>query len=106
MNQPSRNCFAAGVAALLGLGATMGAGAAQPAEAPMETVSYDDLDLSRSTDVQTLYYRLERASARVCGQAPASIELSRYLGWSRCYRSALDAAVRKISSPELQALNR
>lgn len=106
MNQLNGNIFAASVGVLLGLGTTMGTGAAQAAEAPTETVSYGDLDLSRSTDVQTLYYRLERASANVCGEAPPFIELSRHLVWSRCYHSALDSAVLKISSPGLQALNR
>ena len=84
----------------------MGTGAAQAGEAPTETVSYGDLDLSRPADVQRLYHRLEVASARVCGEAPPTIELGRHPVWSRCYRSALDSAVLKISSPKLQALNR
>jgi len=106
MNQSNRNIFAASVASLLGLGATMGTGAAQAADPSTETVSYGDLNLSLATDVQTLYSRLERASARVCGEAPSPFELPRHLAWSRCYYRALDSAVLKINSSKLQALNR
>ena len=106
MNRSNTNIFAASVGFLLGLVGTTGTGAAQAADVPTETVSYGDLDLSQPPDLRTLYHRLEAASARVCGWEPATIELSRHLVWSRCYRSALDSAVLKVNSRELQALNR
>lgn len=91
---------------LLGLGAAAGAvSCAQAAEAPSVTVSYRDLNLSRPTDVRTLYQRLERASAQVCGDMPSE-NLAQHLAYTRCYESALESAVLEVRSPELLALDR
>ena len=91
---------------LLGLGAAAGSvSCAQAAEAPTVKVSYKDLDLSRATDVHTLYRRLERASAQVCGDMPAA-SLAQRMAYERCYQSALESAVLEVRSPELLALDK
>jgi UrcA family protein len=91
---------------LLGLGAAAGAvSCAQAAEAPSIKVSYKDLDLSRATDVNTLYRRLERASAQVCGDMPSE-SLAQHMAYTRCYQSALESAVLEVRSPELLALDK
>lgn len=91
---------------LLGLGAAAGAvSCAQAAEAPSITVSYKDLDLSRSTDVHTLYRRLEQASAQVCRYMPTE-GLQQHQAYTRCYRSALESAMLEVRSPELLALDK
>jgi UrcA family protein len=94
------------VSALLGIGAAVGAAnCAQAAQSDEVRVSYRDLDLSKTADVQTLYHRLERAASSVCGQVPA-FELSRHQAYTRCYNAALDAAIAEVHSQELLALDR
>jgi UrcA family protein len=94
------------LSSLLGLAATIATvDSAQAAPAPTVTVSYRDLDLSRPTDVQALYRRLQHAAAEVCGPVPEG-ELPRYLAWQRCYHIALDSAVLGVRSPELLAIYR
>jgi UrcA family protein len=90
---------------LLGLGAAAVAGSAPAAEAPTVTVSYKDLNMSRPTDVHTLYQRLERAAASVCS-AQLTEELARRQAYTRCYESALESAVLEVRSPELLALDK
>jgi UrcA family protein len=91
---------------LLGFGAAMAASDAEAADAQSVTVSYKDLDLSRTTDVQKLYKRLEHAAASVCNDEPDAAQFSRHLAWQRCYNDALDSAVLRVRSPELLALYR
>ena len=91
---------------LLGLGAAAGAvSCAQAAEAPSIKVSYQDLDLSRTTDVHTLYRRLEHAAAAVCADMPSE-SLAQRAVYTRCYQSALESAVLDVRSPELLALDK
>ena len=65
------------------------------------TVSYQDLDLSRSADARVLYGRLQRAAESVCG-APSRYELVRYAAFQRCVQVTLGDAVARIRSPELE----
>jgi UrcA family protein len=93
---------------LLGFGAAMAAAdadAAPAADAPSVTVSYRDLDLTRSTDVQKLYRRLQHAAASVCSGEPAGEQFARHLAWQHCYNDALDSAVLQVRSPELLAFS-
>jgi UrcA family protein len=90
--------------AALGWGGTAQAIEAKAAQ-PSVTVSYRDLDLARVGDVHTLYRRLQQAASDVCMPTPPK-ELSRYMQWQRCYRTALDSAVLEVRSPELLALYR
>jgi UrcA family protein len=91
---------------LLGFGAAMAAAEADAATGSNVAVSYRDLDLSRPTDVRTLYKRIENAAASACLEAPPAADLSRHLAWERCYSAALDSAVMQVRSPELLALYR
>lgn len=91
---------------LLGFGGAMAAADAQAAEAQRVTVSYRDLDLSRSTDVQRLYQRLKHAARSVCLDEPAAEQFVRHRAWQGCYDHSLDSAVMQIRSPELLALYR
>ena len=74
--------------------------AAEPTGAlAQKTVSYADLDLSRSEGAATLYGRLLGAAKQVCGNPSRSLE---QIGqWKACYSSALDEAVVKVDEPAL-----
>ena len=96
---------------LLGFGAAMAAADAQAADAQAAdaqraTVSYRDLDLSRSTDVQRLYQRLKHAARSVCLDEPSAEQFARHRAWQSCYDNSLDSAVMQVRSPELLALYR
>ena len=91
---------------LLGFGAAMAASDADATEAQSVNVSYQDLDLSRTADVQKLYKRIKNAAASACLDAPPAMELARHLAWERCYSAAVDSAVMQVRSPELLALYR
>ena len=91
---------------LLGFGAAMAAADAEAADAQRVTVSYRDLDLTRTADVQKLYRRLKHAAASVCLEEPAAEQFSRHQAWAHCYNDALDSAVLQVRSPELLALYR
>ncbi len=67
-------------------------------------VGYADLDLSRPSDTQVLYQRLERASANVCGRMDP-MNLGARERWQHCYRDALQRAVMQVNSPQLLALH-
>ena len=91
---------------LLGFGAAVGAaGSAQAADAAGIKVSYQDLNLSRTADVQTLYRRIEHAAASACTPVDRA-ELARHLAYVRCYDAAIEAAVAEVRSPELVAIDR
>ena len=91
---------------LLGVGSAMAlsnpgtAGAAEESQ----TVSYQDLDLTRPADVRVLYHRLQRAASDVCDPVPA-MELARHRAFEQCYRAALDQAVMQINAPQLLVLH-
>ena len=69
-------------------------------------VSYSDLDLDGVAGNKVLYARLSAAAERACGMEPSSRDLRRRSQYRTCYDSALDRAVDKIGSRELQALHR
>ena len=94
------------LSSLLGVGAAAcAANPAQAAEPAGIKVSYRDLNLSRSADVQTLYRRIEHAAASACN-AVEPRELARHLAYVRCYDAAVEAAVAEVRSPELLAVDR
>jgi UrcA family protein len=75
----------------------------EPAAAPSRVVNLKDLDLSRSTDVRTLYGRIGNAAWRVCsdlapmGNGPSGIENG------KCRRALVEAAVAEVNHPALTA---
>jgi UrcA family protein len=68
-------------------------------------VKYSDLDLNSVAGNKVLYARLSAAAERACGKDPHSRDLQRRMEYRACYDSALDRAVDKIGSRELQALH-
>lgn len=79
-------------------------------DAPAKRVKVWDLDLAKSTDVQTLYERVQNAANEVCRD-----EAQRYrrgtrraapLGWrERCVSDAVDEAVTELANRRLAALH-
>jgi UrcA family protein len=95
------------VAATAGIGATAQAADAAKASARYDSVvvQYSDLDLSGVAGNKVLYARLSAAAERACGKDPNSRDLQRRMQYRACYDSALNRAVDKIGSRELQALH-
>ena len=78
---------------------------ASASNAPDVVVGYADLDLSRPSDVQRLYSRLQTAADSIC-LAPPSYEVARYSAYQRCLQAVLDRAVSQVPSQALLALHR
>lgn len=68
-------------------------------------VKYSDLDLDSSAGNKVLFARLSAAAASACGNAPNARDLQRQAQFRACYEDALNKAVDKIGSRELQALH-
>jgi UrcA family protein len=68
-------------------------------------VQYADLDLNGVAGNKVLYARLSAAAERACGKESYSRDLRRRMQYRACYDSAMDRAVDKIGSRELQALH-
>ena len=68
-------------------------------------VKYSDLDLKSIAGNKVLYARLSAAAERACGKDPQARDLQRRMQYRTCYDSALNRAVDKIGSRELQALH-
>jgi len=101
-------CLAAGAATSL---ISLSSGAAEPArDNPTQTVRAWDLDLSRPTDVQTLYTRIQNAAAAVCKREAREHNLKTRSfvprAWTEgCIAHAVDGAVRDADAPLLAALH-
>ena len=94
MNPVNRVCRVAALALL----ATAGLASAPAFAARSVTVT-------RSSDPQVTYLRLQRASAELCGSVNR-IDLARYRVWQRCYERTLDGAVAQMQEPALLAIHR
>ena len=95
------------LAATAGIATTAQAGDAAKASPRYDSivVKYSDLDLNGIAGNKVLYARLSAAAERACGKDPHSRDLQRRMQYRACYDSALDRAVDKIGSRELQALH-
>jgi UrcA family protein len=70
-------------------------------------VRYDDLDLTRTTDAQTMLVRLDRAALDACGASGFSLrEVRQAVQRSACYRQSLDRAVAGLNAPAVTGLYR
>ncbi|MBS0365111.1 MAG: UrcA family protein [Proteobacteria bacterium] len=67
------------------------------------SIRYDDLNLMTPSGATTMYHRLRSAARATCGNPGWT--LAEQADWNRCYRNALDEAVRKVDSPILSALH-
>ena len=100
----ARFVVAFGVAAL-----SCGAALAHPAdqndaEAAKAVVNFTDLDLSKQADVRSLYARLQRASARVCGDYKDIRNLAVKRTYDTCYRESLSRAVDAVNHSAVTAM--
>jgi len=77
---------------------------AGPGGARSITVSFRDLDISRTEGAKTLYQRIQSAAREVCGHPGADLIEAQV--WRACYRNATADAVRKVNSPLLTAVHR
>ncbi len=76
-------------------------------------VSYTDLNLENGESVRVLYRRLQRASNKLCSDAPPKIagslpiiyKLSSGVDIWQCYREALSNAVDKIDNEDLTRIH-
>jgi UrcA family protein len=67
-----------------------------------EKVNFADLNLSTLAGVNVLYDRITRAAHLVC--APAD-ELAHHTEFTKCCRTAVDAAIAKVNNPLLTAVH-
>lgn len=100
----ARFVVACGVAAL-----SCGAALAHPAdqnapEAAKAVVKYTDLDLSKEADARSLYARLQRASARVCGDFKDLRVLAVKRNYDVCYQESLSRAVDAVNHSTVTAM--
>ncbi len=68
-------------------------------------VQYSDLNLNSAAGNKVLYARLAAAAERACGNQPGARDLKRQAQYRTCYDKALNGAIDKIGSRELQALH-
>jgi UrcA family protein len=95
------------VLATAGIASTAQAGDTTKSSARYDdvVVQYSDLDLNSAAGNKALYARLSSAAERACGNEPNARELKRHAQYRACYDKALNLAVDKIGSRQLQALH-
>jgi UrcA family protein len=107
---PAKNVRVARVVAAFGVAAlTFGAVSAQASDqsdaATAKTVvNYTDLNLSNEADVRSLYARLQRASARVCGDYKDLRSLAAKRSYNACYQESLARAVDEVNHSAVTAM--
>lgn len=67
-------------------------------------VNYTDLDLSKESDVRSLYVRLQRASAQVCGDYKDLRSLKMKRSYDVCYQESLGRAVDEVNHSAVTAM--
>jgi len=67
------------------------------------TVRYDDLNLSKQSDAQALYGRLQHASDKVCREYKDIRNLDRMRIYNACYRDTLARAVDTVGHAAVKA---
>jgi UrcA family protein len=91
--------------AVAGLVASVTGFAATPAvDAPSVSVRYDDLNLSTTVGVDTLYRRISSAARRVCPVNDLR-DLPVALAAERCQAAAIARAVSEVNNPSLAMLH-
>ena len=98
---------------MLALTATVGqawmvnaAHAADAASAPSMHVNVRDLDLSRSSDVATLYARIKTAAHQVCDSYAVTGSRLASSSKEQCLSQAVDGAVSQINNASLSAYHK
>jgi UrcA family protein len=70
---------------------------------PTRTVSYADLDISKTAGAKILYGRITAAANQVCDYG-AYWEMSKRQKQHECVQAVIDKAVKEVDSPALSAL--
>lgn len=99
----ARFVVAFGVAALA-CGAATAAPASGRSQVGRTVVEYTDLDLAKDADVRSLYARLQRASARVCGKYTNLRSLAMKHAYDTCYEETLSRAVDTVNHSAVTAI--
>ncbi len=106
----AKNVRVARVVTVLGVAAlSFGAATAQASDqgdaaAAKTVVNYTDLNLSKQEDVRSLYARLQRASARVCGDYKDLRSLAMKRAFDACYQESLARAVDEVNHTAVTAM--
>jgi UrcA family protein len=100
----ARFVAAFGVAALSCGAASAHPSAQSDADTAKAVVNYTDLDLSKAADVRSLYERLQRASAQVCGDYKDMRNLAMRRSYEVCYQESLSRAVNAVNHSAVTAM--
>jgi UrcA family protein len=107
---PAKNVRVARVVAAFGVAAlcfgAISANASDQSDAAVAkaVVNYTDLNLSSEADVRSLYARLQRASARVCGDYKDLRSLAMKRAYEACYQESLSRAVDEVNHSAVTAM--
>jgi UrcA family protein len=74
------------------------------AEARSKTVSYADLDLSKSAGLTTLLARIKGAASDVCAPQPEGSDMAGSMDYKKCLSTAVNSAVTTINNPGLKTM--
>jgi UrcA family protein len=99
LTQFRRSLAVAGAFAALTV-ATTSFAAAPSVDPPAVAVRFDDLNLSTTAGVSSLYQRISVAARQVCPDV-FSRDLAVAAAGERCQASAVSQAVRKVNNPQL-----
>ena len=99
LTQFRRALAVAGACAALAVAATSFA-AAPSVDSPAVSVRFDDLNLTTTAGVNSLYRRISFAARQVCPDV-YSRDLVVVAAGQRCQASAISEAVRKLNNPQL-----
>lgn len=95
---------------MLALSATFGQAwmVASANEAPTQTlrIPVSDLDLSKSSDVATLYARIRSAAAQACGNDVVTGSRLASTSKKQCMTEAINGTVSQINNPSLSAYHK
>jgi UrcA family protein len=82
--------------------------AAHAADAPAQTlrISVSDLDLSKTSDVATLYARIKSAAQQACGADVVTGSRLTSTSKKQCTKEAVDGAVSQINNASLSAYHK
>lgn len=100
----ARFVVAVGVAALSFGAASAQASGSSDAAVAKTIVNYTDLNLANDADVRSLYIRLQRASARVCGDYKDLRSLAMKRAYDTCYQESLARAVDSVNHSAVTAM--
>ena len=94
----TKSIFITAIAAAI-IAAAAPAFAAPISETNSITVSAAGLDLNSSTGARTMLVMLHSASMRLCGAAPAIVDLNGTANWNACVSETLTRAVAQVNAP-------